>query len=209
VRVSEGETACGVAADGAWRWRRRGLEALLRRTLVLLAAFAAVAFLTPMSIAFAAGSASAPAAPEPVKTIALLGVQFLNDHQDLEPTTDAERARLASMADLFKSKLEASGQYKLIPVPAEEAAKIAAGPEFGNCGGCAYDYGKQIGADLVGWIVIQKVSDLILNMNVYVADVAARKLRFVHSVDIRGNTDESWTRGMTYLIKNYMLPDHL
>ena len=36
-------------------------------------------------------------------------------------------------------------------------------------------------------------------------DVAAGKLVFVHSVDIRGNTDESWTRGITYLVKNYLL----
>ena len=35
-----------------------------------------------------------------------------------------------------------------------------------------------------------KVSDLILNLNVYMADIADRKLTFVHSVDIRGNTDE-------------------
>jgi hypothetical protein len=37
------------------------------------------------------------------------------------------------------------------------------------------------------------------------ADVAAKKMAFVHSVDIRGNTDESWTRGLTYLLKNYLL----
>ena len=56
-----------------------------------------------------------------------------------------------------------------------------------------------------GTSLIQKVSDLILNLNVYMADIAARKLIFVHSVDIRGNTDESWTRGLTYLVKNYLL----
>jgi Protein of unknown function (DUF2380) len=36
------------------------------------------------------------------------------------------------------------------------------------------------------------------------ADVAAKQLAFVHSVDIQGDTDESWTRGMTYLVKNYL-----
>jgi hypothetical protein len=40
---------------------------------------------------------------------------------------------------------------------------------------------------------------------VYMADVATRKLAFVHSIDIRGDTDESWTRGLTYLVKNYLL----
>jgi hypothetical protein len=37
------------------------------------------------------------------------------------------------------------------------------------------------------------------------ADVAAKKMAFVHSVDIRGNTDESWTHGLNYLVKNYLL----
>ena len=37
------------------------------------------------------------------------------------------------------------------------------------------------------------------------ADVLTRKLAFVHSVDIRGDTDELWTRGITYLVKNYLL----
>ena len=73
--------------------------------------------------------------------------------------------------------------------------------------GCEFNYGKQLGADYAAWIVVQKVSDLILNMNVYMADVGARKLVFVHSVDIRGNTNESWTRGLTYLLKNYLLAD--
>ena len=152
-------------------------------------------------------SASAPS--DSVKTVALLGVQFLNDHEDLEPTTAAERARLASIEELFKSELEASGHYRFAPVAADAAAKIAAGPEIGSCGGCEFDYGKQLGGDFAAWIVVQKVSDLILNINVYMADVAARKLTFVHSVDIRGNTDESWKRGLTYLVKNYLLAGQL
>jgi hypothetical protein len=107
---------------------------------------------------------------------------------------------------VFKTKLEASGRYTFVSIPAEAAGKIAAGPEVGACGGCELGYGKQLGADTVAWIVIQKVSDLILNINVYMADVGTGKLAFVHSVDIRGDTDESWTRGVTYLVKNYLLP---
>ena len=136
----------------------------------------------------------------------MLDVQFLNDHGDLEPTTSAERARLALIASLFKAKLEASGRYRFLPVPADAQAKIAAGPEIGACGGCEFSYGKELGADLTPPGRVRKVSDLILNINVYMADVAAKKMAFVHSVDIRGNTDQSWTRGLTYLVKNYLLP---
>ena len=175
-----------------------------------LAALAVAAFLSPTSAAGGERSTASASAPSnSVKTVALLGVQFLNDHEDLEPTTDAERARLASIGELFKSELEASGQYRFAPTAADPAAKIGAGPQIGACGACEFDYGEQLGGDFAAWIVVQKVSDLILNINAYMVDVAARKLTFVHSVDIRGNTDKSWTRGLTYLVKNYLLASQL
>ena len=158
-------------------------------------------------LAIGANSTAAAAQDDPAKSVALLSVQFLNDHADLEPTTAAERARLASVASLFKAKLEASGRYQFVSIPSDTSAKIAAGPEIGSCGGCEFSYGRELGADYAAWIVVQKVSDLILNMNVYIADIEAKKLVFVHSVDIRGDTDESWARGMTYLLKNYLLAD--
>jgi hypothetical protein len=170
-----------------------------------LAAWGLAVFLIfgPLAVGLSSAETDAPA--EPAKSVALLNVQFLNDHEDLEPTTGAERARLALIGSVFKAKLEASGRYKFVSIPAEAGGKIAAGPEVGACGGCEFGYGKELSADYVAWIVVQKVSDLILNINVYMADVAAGKLAFVHSVDIRGDTDESWTRGITYLVKNYLL----
>jgi hypothetical protein len=44
------------------------------------------------------------------------------------------------------------------------------------------------------------VSNLILNINLYIEDERTGKLQFVKSVDIRGNTDESWRRGLNYLL---------
>lgn len=143
---------------------------------------------------------------EPVTKVAFLGVQFLNDHEGDEPTTDAERARLAALASAFQSKLEASGRYAFLAIPPSTQKQMDAGAVIGTCGGCEYQYGAELGGDRVAWLVVQKVSNLILNLNVYVGDVPGHKLTFVHSVDIRGNTDESWTRGMNYLVKNYVLP---
>ena len=198
----EVRTADDTAPEGRRRWRRCG------RARAPLAALATLLILV-FCLAGERPAAAASAPSDSVKIVALLGVQFLNDHEDLEPTTEAERARLASIEELFKSELEASGHYRFAPIAADAAAKIAAGPEIGSCGGCEFDYGKQLGGDFAAWIVVQKVSDLILNINVYMADVAARKLTFVHSVDIRGNTDESWKRGLTYLVKNYLLAGQL
>jgi Protein of unknown function (DUF2380) len=202
---SEARAASGVAADAGRNPRLSRRKTLLAPGCGSLATWGLAAFLIfgPPTISICSATTDAPS--EPAKSVALLNVQFLNDHEDLEPTTSSERARIALIASLFKAKLEASGRYTFVSIPADAAGKIAAGPEVGACGGCEFGYGKELGADTVAWIVIQKVSDLILNINVYMADVAAKKMVFVHSVDIRGDTDESWTRGITYLVKNYLL----
>ena len=46
---------------------------------------------------------------------------------------------------------------------------------------------------------------IILNMNVYMADVSSKQMIVVHSVDRRGNTNESWSRSLNYLLDNYLL----
>jgi hypothetical protein len=148
--------------------------------------------------------AAANAGSEP-QTVAFLGVQLQNDNARYEPTTDAERARKKKVAELFKAELEASGRFRFVPVPPAMQAEIKAGRNVGACAGCEFEYGRSLGADLVAWIKIQKVSNLILNLNVYMANVSAKKVTFAHSVDMRGNTDESWTRSLKYLIDNYLL----
>ena len=77
---------------------------------------------------------------------------------------------------------------------------------MGRCAGCEIQYGKEIGVSQVAWIEVQKVSELILNINVYIASVDAGQLRFVKSVDLRGNTDESWQHSIKFLVKSYILP---
>jgi len=164
----------------------------------------AAGFALAFGLTFGLGASPALAA---AKSVVFLGVQFLNDHEDLEPTTAAERSRVAAAGEAFKAKMEASGHYAFAPVPADAQTKIDDGPVIGSCGGCEFQYGRQLGGQLVAWLVVQKVSDLILNINVYIGDVATGKLTQVHSVDIRGNTDESWAHGVNYLVKNYVLKD--
>jgi hypothetical protein len=161
---------------------------------------------TVAAAALAAAAVFASPAMAAKPSLAVLGTHLQNDNEMYEPTTAAERARLAMVEKALRKQLESSGRFTLKPVPADVVADIAAGQELGACGGCELDYGSKLGVDRVAWINVQKVSNLILNLNVYVADVKAKKMTFVRSVDIRGNTDESWTRSLTYLVKNYLLP---
>jgi hypothetical protein len=65
--------------------------------------------------------------PAAARTVAFLGVQLQNDNEGLEPTTDAERARMKEIERLFESKLQGSGRFKFVPVPPEMIKDIAAG----------------------------------------------------------------------------------
>jgi len=174
--------------------RRRvdtGLSTVMMAALMIVAAF-----LTGLPSARA--ETQAP-------SLALLDVRFLNDNKGYEPTTDAERRRLAAMAKQFASAVSRSGKYEMKPVTDAVRAEVASGQPIGSCGGCEASYGKELKVDRVAWLTVQKVSNLILNMNLYVADPATDKLTFLKSVDIRGNTDESWSRSLKYLLDNYFL----
>jgi putative ABC transport system substrate-binding protein len=52
---------------------------------------------------------------------------------------------------------------------------------------------------------VQVPTNLILNINLYMENIASGQMEFARSVDIRGNTDESWRRGLEYLLRNYLL----
>jgi hypothetical protein len=144
-------------------------------------------------------------AQESSRSIALLGIKFQNDHDSQEPTTDAERRRLEGLQERFENQINASGKFKIIHIPETIKTKIAEGQFMGECGGCEISYGKALGSDISAWIVVQKVSNLILNINLYMVDINSQKILLVQSVDIRGNTDESWTRGLNYLLTHHVL----
>ncbi len=157
----------------------------------------------------AAATASSAIAAEPPK-LAFLGSYLQNDNEGFEPTTDAERARLARIGEEFKQQLADSGQFRVVKLGEKERAELKGATQTpGECGGCEIAYGKEAGADIVAWLRVQKVSNLILNLNVYVADVASGNALMTKSVDMRGNTDESWSRSLRFLVKNYVLPAEL
>jgi Protein of unknown function (DUF2380) len=115
-----------------------------------------------------------------------------------------ETARIARASAQLRARLAASGQYDLVDMaPKAEAAKAA---NLQSCGGCDGAMAKELGAKISFTATVQKVSNLILNLNVYVRDAETGAAISAMSVDIRGNTDESWTRGVDYLVKNQLLP---
>ena len=66
-------------------------------------------------------------------------------------------------------------------------------------------FAHELGAkySVTGWV--QKVSNLILNVNIVMRDAETGQMIWGKSVDVRGNTDESWSRALDYLVRNYLL----
>jgi len=118
------------------------------------------------------------------------------------PRTD-EQERLMRVGDLLRKELTESGKFRLLDIAPVNAA--AHGSNLQACGGCDVQYARQLDADLVITGSVQKVSNLILNINIYLRDVHSGRLVTSMSADMRGNTDESWTRALTYLVRDRLL----
>ncbi|AWI90343.1 hypothetical protein C0214_20085 [Methylobacterium sp. DM1] len=125
--------------------------------------------------------------------------------QGMLGATEADRARLGPLSELLRSLLKESGRYQIVSTD-PVAEEVIAGSDLRRCNGCAEDYARKLKADVAITGEIQKVSNLILNINVYVKDLRSGKPEQAYSVDIRGNNDTSFDRGLKYLVKNSLPP---
>ncbi len=121
------------------------------------------------------------------------------------PPSDAERARLAALGSDLRARLAQSGRYQVIDT-APARATLATLPDIMRCNGCELPLARRLGASEVAYGWVQKVSDLILNINLVIEDADSGRKLATGSVDIRGNTDESWRRGLDYLLEERILP---
>jgi hypothetical protein len=141
---------------------------------------------------------------KPLK-VAFFGFDLINT--SLKPIQDVERQRGAMVGEVLRQMLADSGQYQIVPLSNELKQKIAQSPDISGRNGCQIDWAGEAGADLAVWGTVQNVSNLILNLNVYMDDTKDGHQYFGRSVDIRGNTDESWQRGVQYLVRQFLLDE--
>ena len=147
---------------------------------------------------------STPARADPPK-LAIFDFELLDTSLEGEmrgPQAD-ERNRLMLISDQVRRQLTESGKFQLLDISPVKAA--VEGSNLQACGGCDVQYGQRIGADLVVTGVMKKISTLILNLTIFVRDVHTGQLITAMNADFRGNTDESWTRATSYLVRNRLL----
>jgi hypothetical protein len=167
---------------------------MLERILAFLMAFLAIA---AMPKAFSA---------EPIRA-AVFEFEWIDTslEGDLRGSRPDEQQRLHQMAERLRHELAKSGHYRIIDIAPK--AGEASGSNLQACGGCDADLAKALGAQLAVTGTVQKVSNLILNVNIYGRDADTGRLIVAGSADMRGNTDESWFRALDWIVKNRLLVD--
>jgi hypothetical protein len=143
------------------------------------------------------------AAAAELPSIAVMPFELIDEQHELAPAT-AEYGRLDVITTRLRSELQSRGLYRVLDSAAAQPMidELRARQNLRDCNGCELDIGRALKADrvLLGWV--QKVSNLILNINIRVEDVATGAVVLQKSVDIRGNTDDSWRRGIDALVSD-------
>ena len=140
------------------------------------------------------------------RTVAVFDFELIDTslQGEVEGVRPEETRRLVLISDALRAALAASDRYELVDTAPAAQAIAEAGYLYG-CNGCEAAIADSLGADLAVAGTVQKVSNLILNINVYMREARRPNRVTAYSVDIRGNTDESWSRGLSYLVRNRLL----
>jgi hypothetical protein len=165
----------------------------------MIAAGSAVAIALMMLVLPVRASAAAE------RPVAVFDFELIDTSLDGEmngPRTD-EQQRLTMISRDLRTQLAGSA-VNVIDIAAVDARAHAANLQA--CGGCDATLAAQIGAALAITGTVQKVSNLILNMSIYVRDVASGRVVAAMNADMRGNTDESWSRTLAWLVRNRLRP---
>ncbi|HEY8428218.1 MAG TPA: DUF3280 domain-containing protein [Sandaracinaceae bacterium] len=146
-------------------------------------------------------------AAESPKTLLMLDLELIDQTRPGEegPPPPVERERLARAGAQLRDEFERNGFYDVIDAaraaPAVERAR-ASYRYLHDCNGCELDIARSVNADrvLTGWV--QKVSELILNLNIEIKDAQTGDVVLRKSVDMRGNTDGTWKRAVAFLVRD-------
>ncbi len=116
-----------------------------------------------------------------------------------------ETARTALLEEAVAERFVAEG-FRLVDL-APVTEELERTTNVADCYGCELRMGEKLGADYVLVGEVQKVSNLILSMNLVLREVASAKVVRALAVDIRSNTDESWLRGGRYILNNHFFEE--
>jgi hypothetical protein len=148
---------------------------------------------------------ASPAVPAAaLRSLVVLEFELV-DEQNNPLTKAAQEVRLRNAGLQLQQELAERRLYRVVdPAPTAQLQRdLRLQQEYlYRCDDCAAQVGQLANVDLVMQTWVQKVSELILNLNVQIYDVSSGKVVFTKSVDMRGNDDVSWNRAVRFLVRD-------
>jgi hypothetical protein len=173
---------------------------MMRRMVIALWACAAVGLTLPRA------SNAAPSEPAKPLTVAIFEFELIDTSLEgaSHGPAPAETARLKLISDLLRNLLSESDRYKVLDL-SPALAEIANAGFIHGCNGCDIKIARSLGAERSITGAVIKVSTLILSLNIVERDVATGRTVDLATAQIRGDTDESWSHGVRWLVRNRLL----
>jgi hypothetical protein len=111
--------------------------------------------------------------------------------------------RLVTLASYLSKALANGHIYTVVdPTPIETAIATARSTQaLSECNGCERDLARRAGADRVLVGQVDKVSTLIGNLTLRIAEVKTGRVVFARTVSFRGDTDEAWQRAARSFVR--------
>ncbi|HMN38603.1 MAG TPA: DUF3280 domain-containing protein [Hyphomicrobium sp.] len=109
--------------------------------------------------------------------------------------------RLKVIADELRSLLQKDGRYELVDLT-PYASEIEMAAPLNKCDGCETVIAQKAGADIAVTGFVDKWSDAMISIQLFVRDVQSGKVTRAMSAEVRGNTDELWLHGLRWLWRN-------
>lgn len=139
---------------------------------------------------------------KPGSSIAFFGVSFIDTSTEgaVNGTREDEIARIELLNTYIAEQFTERG-FKLVDISPVDT-EINRVRSVADCNFCDVILARKLNADYSMVGEVQKVSNLILSMNLVLRDSEEGQHARGMSVDIRGNNDKSWLRGIRYILKN-------
>lgn len=111
-----------------------------------------------------------------------------------------ETARLQRMSTLARELLSRSGLFEIVDVRPSMNPMVA-DHWLRKCNGCEVDVARELGADMSFIGFFRKISVMEQNLEFRMRDVRTNEFVNISQTDLRGETDESWSRALKFLIR--------
>ena len=118
-----------------------------------------------------------------------------------EPNTPAQAERIRATTEALRNELEETGKYEALDLSADRDRVAKLGYQR-SCVTCFMDVARERGADVAVFGTVNKISTLILSMDIKVLSVETGKEVARGIADIRGDNDRAWLRGMQWLVQH-------